>query len=80
MATEKKVASLLVDETSFEKVSMICDTIGLVYSGLGPDARLLLAESRKAAQKYKNIYNEYPPVNRLVQDIAGIMQEYTQSG
>ena len=80
IATEKKLPSALVDETSSEKVSLICDNIGLVYSGMGPDARLLVDKTRKEAQKYKRIFNEYPPVTRLVQQVATIMQEYTQSG
>lgn len=80
IATEKKTSSPLIDESTIEKVSVICDNIGMVYSGMGPDARLLVDKARKAAQEYKQVYLENPPVMMLVKEIAGVMQEYTQSG
>jgi 20S proteasome subunit alpha 2 len=80
IATEKKLASILIDESSLEKVSVICPTVGAVFSGMSPDARLLVAKARKAAQKYFQTYQEYPPVSQLVREIASVMQEYTQSG
>lgn len=78
--SEKKAASVLIEEETIEKVSMICPSIGCVFSGMSPDARLLVAKARKAAQKYQQTYGEYPPVSQLVREIASVMQEYTQSG
>lgn len=78
--TEKKSPSALVDDSTIEKVSMVCENIGLVYSGMGPDARVLLASSRKFAQSYKRMYGEYPSTLMLVRHVASVMQEYTQSG
>ncbi|RKP24846.1 nucleophile aminohydrolase [Syncephalis pseudoplumigaleata] len=80
IATEKKSATPLIDDTTIEKVSLICDNVGLVYSGMGPDARVLVNKARKEAQKYKRVYGENPPAMVLVREIANIMQEYTQSG
>jgi 20S proteasome subunit alpha 2 len=80
IATEKKTASPLIDDSSLEKVANVCPNIGMVYSGMGPDFRVLLAKARKAAQKYKRIYNEYPPTGILVKEVASVMQEFTQSG
>jgi 20S proteasome subunit alpha 2 len=80
IATEKKSASSLVDDSTLEKVATICSNIGMIYSGLGPDFRVLVSKARKAAQAYKRLYMEEPPVRILVQEVAGIMQEYTQSG
>ncbi|KAH6568644.1 hypothetical protein BASA50_000395 [Batrachochytrium salamandrivorans] len=80
IATEKKSPSILVDETTLAKVSPISANIGLVYSGMGPDARLLLDKARKSAQEYKRIYCQEPPTSMLVKEIASVMQEYTQSG
>jgi 20S proteasome subunit alpha 2 len=80
IATEKKPTTALVDDSSLEKVSVVCNSIGLVYSGMGPDARVLITKARKSAQAYKRIYGEEPPVAILVKDIASVMQEYTQSG
>ena len=80
MATEKKQKSILYEEHSIYKVEAITDHIGMVYSGMGPDYRLLVRKARKIAQKYITMYSEPIPTSQLVQRVAYIMQEYTQSG
>ena len=52
----------------------------MVYSGIGPDFRVLVRKARKKAQAYYRYYKEEISVNRLVREVAAIMQEYTQSG
>ncbi len=48
---------------------------------MGPDYRVLVDKARKVSHTgYKRIYNEYPPTRILVQDVARVMQEATQSG
>jgi len=80
IATEKKTASILVDSDTLEKVSSVCQSIGMVYSGMGPDARVLVNRARKSAQTYHRIYQEDPPNLMLVKDLANVMQEFTQKG
>lgn len=80
VATSKKSPSPLVDDSMTEKVSLVCPNIGLVYAGMGTDARVLVAKARKSAQAYWKIYGEYPSTRIMVGEIATIMQEYTQSG
>jgi 20S proteasome subunit alpha 2 len=81
LATEKKSSSPLIDPPSLSKVSLITPNIGMVYSGMGPDYRILVDKARKVSHtSYKRIYNEYPPTRILVQDVARVMQEATQSG
>ncbi|OAP55504.1 hypothetical protein AYL99_10477 [Fonsecaea erecta] len=81
LATEKKSSSPLIDPPSLSKVSLITPNIGMVYSGMGPDYRVLVDRARKVSHtNYKRIYNEYPPTRILVQDVARVMQEATQSG
>ncbi|KAI9502174.1 Proteasome subunit alpha type-2 [Coemansia spiralis] len=80
VATEKKTGSSLIDVSSLEHMAMICDSIGMVYSGMGPDFRVLVNRARKAAQTYRRTYMEDPPVRILVKELAGVMQEFTQSG
>ena len=47
---------------------------------MGPDYRVLVDKARKVSHTgYKRIYNEYPPTRILVQDVARVMQEATQS-
>ncbi|KAI8922644.1 nucleophile aminohydrolase [Entophlyctis helioformis] len=80
IVTEKKTPSFLVDDSTLVKVSPISANIGMVYAGMGPDARVLLDRARKSAQEYKRIYAEEPPTLMLVKEVASVMQEYTQSG
>ncbi|PFH58990.1 hypothetical protein XA68_12942 [Ophiocordyceps unilateralis] len=80
LATEKKSSSPLADQSSVDKISIINPNIGTVYSGMGPDYRVLVDRARKVSHTaYKRIYNEYPPTRILVQDVARVMQEATQS-
>ncbi|RLN16047.1 proteasome subunit alpha type-2 [Panicum miliaceum] len=58
IATEKKLPSILVDETSVQKIQALTPNIGVVYSGMGPDFRVLVRKSRKQAQKYYRLYKE----------------------
>ncbi|EMC95347.1 hypothetical protein BAUCODRAFT_35331 [Baudoinia panamericana UAMH 10762] len=81
LATEKKSSTPLIDPASSSKISLITPNIGMVYSGMGPDYRVLVDKARKVSHTgYKRIYNEYPPTRILVQDVARVMQEATQSG
>jgi 20S proteasome subunit alpha 2 len=62
-------------------VSLITPDIGMVYAGMGPDYRVLVDKARKVSHTgYKRVYNEYPPTRILVQDVARVVQEATQSG
>lgn len=81
LATEKKSSTPLMNSSSLEKISRITPNIGMIYSGMGPDYRVLTDKARKVSHTdYKRIYNEYPPTRILVQDVAKVMQEATQSG
>lgn len=88
VATEKKSPSPLVDISTIDKVYVVgtCmewflgEHLGLVYSGMGPDARVLVSKARKYVQSYKRVYGEEPTVASLVKELASVMQEFTQSG
>ncbi|XP_063706072.1 proteasome subunit alpha type-2 [Culicoides brevitarsis] len=80
LATENKQKSILYEEHSVHRVEMITDHIGMIYSGMGPDYRLLVRQARKMAQNYYLTYREPIPTSQLVQRVATVMQEYTQSG
>lgn len=80
IATERKVPSILVDETTVQKISHLTPNIGVVYSGMGPDSRVLIRKARKQAQAYFRQYHENIPVAQLVRELAAVMQEFTQSG
>lgn len=80
IATEKKLPSILVDEATVRKIETITPNIGVVYSGMGPDFRVLVRKARKTAQSYYQLYKEHIPVAQLVRETAAVMQEFTQSG
>ena len=67
IATDKKVASVLVDSSEFAKIQSITPNtgiysrfvyqlfgntccVGVIYSGMGPDYRVLVRAARKEAQ------------------------------
>jgi len=52
----------------------------MVYSGMGPDYRLLVKYARKLNQQYVMMYDDSIPTAQLVRRVADVMQEYTQSG
>lgn len=68
------------DIAQLRKISEIDKHIGMVYSGMGPDSRVLVSKARKIAQRYMLTYGEPIPTNQLVREIASVMQEFTQSG
>ena len=50
IATEKKLQSTLVEEDTVQKISLLTPNIGVAYSGMGPDSRVLVRKARKQAQ------------------------------
>lgn len=80
IASEKNFKSILVDVHSRNKIKPITSHMGIIYSGLGPDYTLLYTKARKIASQYKLLYGEEISTPQLVQKLAYVMQEYTQSG
>jgi len=80
IASEKKVPSPLVDASTVEKTAMLTANVGITYSGMGPDFRVLVNKGRKAGQKYWLEYHDPIPVSLLARELATVMQEFTQSG
>ena len=80
MATEKKQKTTLNDDRSINKIESVASNVGMVYSGMGPDYRLLVKYARKLAQQYVSMFDDQIPTVQLVRRVADVMQEYTQSG
>ena len=79
LATEKKLPSILVDENTVQKISLVTPQIGMTYSGMGPDSRVLVRKARKSGQVYYRQYNEQISVAQLVRETATVMQEFTRT-
>lgn len=78
IATEKKLRSSLVDENTVRRISTLTPNIGVAYSGMGPDSRVLVRKARKQAQAYYQLYKEQIPVAQLCREVATVMQEFTR--
>jgi 20S proteasome subunit alpha 2 len=52
LASEKKTGSVLVDTSTVEKTALLTANVGVTYSGMGPDFRVLVNKGRKAGQQY----------------------------
>lgn len=78
LATEKKLPSILVDETTVQKISLCTPNVGMTYSGMGPDSRVLVRKARKSGQVYYRQYHEQIPVAQLCRETAAVMQEFTR--
>ena len=55
-------------------------SLTLFSLSLSLSSRLLMRKARKVAAQYELQYHEPIPVSQLVQKVAAVMQEYTQSG
>ena len=78
IVTDKKVQSTLIDTTATSKIESITPEAGMVFSGVGPDYRVVVKRARKKSQAYYRMYRDKQPVLQLVKDVAGVMQEFTQ--
>ena len=80
IAAEKKLPTILIDETSIHKVDNLCEYLGVTYSGIGPDFNTVLMKSRKDVQKYHAKYMDKITPFMVCKNVAELFQEYTQSG
>ena len=75
MASEKNLNSILIDETSFNKIQNISKFMGATYAGLGPDFKVILKKARKDFQNYKlSFMDDLMPIHSLSREIANLMQ------
>ena len=79
LAAEKRLPPL-IDETTVQRISSLTSNCGCAYSGMGPDARILVQKAQKAGEQYRMEHQDVAPTSRIVQSLADTMQEYTQSG
>jgi len=80
IACEKKLETILLDESSIHKVEKIADYIGVTYAGIGPDFTAVLHKARKDVQVYHQKFEDRITPFMLCKQTAELLQEYTQSG
>lgn len=80
IAAEKKLPTILMDETSVHKVDNLCEYMGISYSGIGPDFHAVLGKARKDIQVYHARYVDRMTPFMLCKQVADLFQEYSQAG
>jgi len=76
--TQRKVPDKLHDAESVTNMYHITDKIGLVMTGIVPDARASVSRLRSEASEFKFNYGYEIPVSYLAKRAADIAQVYTQ--
>jgi len=80
LAAQIKVASILMDANSIDKIFQVDEHIGVAISGLHADSRALINYARVQAQSFRLTYDEPVRLNMLTKSIADLKQQYTQFG
>jgi 20S proteasome subunit alpha 2 len=74
--------SKIKGEISFfgTRLFLINKKIGLGGAGFFQDIKIIVKKARTHSKAYKQNYGEEIPVRELVRDLAGFIQEFTQTG
>ena len=72
IAAEKKLPTVLMDETSIHKVDNLCEYMGVGYSGIGPDFQAVLLKARKDIQVYHSRYRDRISSFMLCKQVADL--------
>eukprot|EP00878_Enallax_costatus_P001208 GHUV01001350.1.p1 GENE.GHUV01001350.1~~GHUV01001350.1.p1 ORF type:complete len:247 (+),score=73.79 GHUV01001350.1:242-982(+) len=76
--TQKKVQDKLIDPSSVTRCYRITKQIGLLATGLAPDARDIVQQARHQAAEFRFTYGYEIPVDYLAKVLADKAQVYTQ--
>lgn len=76
--TQKKVSDKLIDPTSVTRVFKITKYIGMLVTGLMPDARSMVQQARQQAAEFRFKFGYEMPVDYLARTMADKAQVYTQ--
>ena len=80
LAAQIKIASVLMDANSIDKLFQVDEHIGVAISGLHADARALINYARVQAQSFRLTYDEPVRLNMLAKALADLKQQYCQFG
>jgi proteasome alpha subunit len=80
LAVDKRIRSVLMEETSVEKIHKADDHVGIASAGHVADARQLIDFARQQAQVNRLRYGEPIGIETLTKEVTDHIQQYTQVG
>jgi len=81
LGCEKRTAMNLQDtRITPSKIALIDQHVCLAFAGLNADARVLVDKARVEAQSHRLTVEDPVTIEYLTKHIAGVQQQYTQSG
>ncbi|KAL0232054.1 hypothetical protein PCE1_003050 [Barthelona sp. PCE] len=80
VGTAQRLNAELEDVSYTQKISLIDEKILLAFSGLTADGRVLVDKAREKSQIFRLTYADEPSCSYLSDQVARVMQKFTQSG
>ncbi len=79
LIADKRIVDPFIIPESVEKIYQIDEHIGATFSGIAPDARVLVEKGQLKAQQHQVTYDTQIDVDEVVKDICSLKQICTQS-
>ena len=80
LAVEKRVSSILLEQSSIDKILEVDSHIAVAVSGLIADARTLVGHGRVESQNHRFTYDEPMKVESLTQSICDLALSFGEGG
>jgi len=79
LAVEKRITSTLMEPTTIEKIVEVDKHVGVAFSGLTADSKMLIDRSRTEAQNHWFTYNETMRLESVVQAVSNLAIQFGDS-
>jgi 20S proteasome subunit alpha 5 len=79
LAVEKRITSPLMEPTTIEKIVEVDRHVGLAFSGLTADSKMLIDRARVEAQSHWFTYNELMRIESIAQAVSNLAIQFGDS-